>query len=136
VKVTPPNQSLILASELASGGAPDSPLDQPARLTAGGTALKRVTILAARTVVVQADYFSRAETLVNPRAAIEHVPRFTGMPIPFGATVSSATPSSVATVWSVTPSSVATVSSRNPVQLYARTQRHDEKTPPLLDVFA
>ncbi|HEY2633924.1 MAG TPA: hypothetical protein VGI51_04345 [Steroidobacteraceae bacterium] len=125
MKVTPPNQSLILASELASGGAPDSPLDQPARLTAGGTALKRVTILAARTVVVQADYFSRAETLVNPRAAIEHVPRFTGIPIPFGATVSSAT-----------PSSVATVSSRNPVQLYARTQRHDEKTPPLLDVFA
>jgi hypothetical protein len=120
VKVTPPNQSLILASELASGGAPDSPFGQPARLSAGGTALKRVTILAARTVVVQADYFSRAETLVNPRAAIEHVPRLAGTPI-----------RSVAI-----PSSVATPSSRNPVQLYARTQRHDEETPPLLDVFA
>jgi hypothetical protein len=127
VKVTPPNQTLILASELASGGAPDSPLGQAARLTAGGTALKRVTILAARTVVVQADYFSRAETLVNPRAAIEHVPRPAGTPIPF-----VVTPSSMA----MTLSSVATPSSRNPVQLYARTQRHDEETPPLLDVFA
>jgi len=125
VKVTPPNQTLILASELASGGAPDSPLGRAARLTAGGTALKRVTILAARTVVVQADYFSRAETLVNPRAAIEHVPRLAGTPI-----------HSVATPSSMTLSSVATPSSRNPVQLYARTQRHDEETPPLLDVFA
>ena len=125
MKVTPPNQTLILASELASDGAPDSPLGRAARLTAGDTALKRVTIFAARTVVVQADYFSRAETLVNPRAAIEHVPRLAGAPIPFAATPSS-----------MTPSSVATPSSRNPVQLYARTQRHDEETLPLLDVFA
>jgi hypothetical protein len=125
VKVTPPNQTLILASELASDGAPDSPLGRAARLTAGSTTLKRVTILAARTVVVQADYFSRAETLVNPRAAIEHVPRLAGMPIPFAATPSS-----------MIPSSAATPSSRNPVQLYARTQRHDEETLPLLDVFA
>ena len=125
MKVTPPNQTLILASELAPGGAPDSPLGRAARLTADGTALKRVTILAARTVVVQADYFSRAETLVNPRAAIEHVPRLAGAPIPFVATPSS-----------MIPSSVATPSSRNPVQLYARTQRHDEETTPLLDVFA
>jgi hypothetical protein len=122
VKVTPPNQSLILASELASGGGPDSPLGRAARPAASGTALKRVTILAARTVLVQADYFSRAETLIDPRAAIEHVPRLAGMPVPFAAT----------------PSSVATPSSRNPVQLYARTQRHGEDTSqaPLLDVFA
>jgi len=112
VKVTPPNQSLILASELASGGGPDSPLGRAAR----GTALKRVTILTARTVLVQADYFSRAETLIDPRAAIEHVPRLAGMPIPVAATPSS----------------------RHPVQLYARTQRHgeDKSQAPLLDVFA
>jgi len=114
VKVTPPNQSLILASELASGGGPDSPLGRAARPAASGTALKRVTILAARTVLVQADYFSRAETLSDPRAAIEHVPRLAGTPI----------------------RSVATPSSRNPVQLYARTQSQGEEAPPLLDVFA
>jgi hypothetical protein len=105
---------LILASERASGGGADSPPGRAARLTASGTALKRVTILAARTVVVQTDYFSRAEALTDPRAAIEHVPRLAGMPI----------------------RSVAAPSPRNPVQLYARTQRQGEETPPLLDVFA
>jgi len=114
VKVTVPNQSLILASEWASGGGSDSPLGQTARLTTNGTALKRVTILAARTVVVQADYFSRAEALIDPRAAIEHVPRLAGVPI----------------------RSVAAPSSRNPVQLYARTQSNGDDAPPLLDVFA
>jgi hypothetical protein len=122
VNVTPPNQSLILASELAPRGGLDSPLGRAARPAASSTALQRVTILTARTVLVQADYFSRAETLIDPRAAIEHVPRLAGMPIPFVATSSS----------------VATPSSRNPVQLYARTQRHGEDTSqaPLLDVFA
>jgi hypothetical protein len=116
VNVTPPNQSLILASELAPRGGLDSPLGRAARPAASSTALQRVTILTARTVLVQADYFSRAETLIDPRAAIEHVARLAGMPIPF----------------------VATPSSRNPVQLYARTQRHGEDTSqaPLLDVFA
>jgi hypothetical protein len=54
VNVTTSNQSLILAGE--------PPFGRAGRLVASGTALKRVTIRAARpdsTVVVQADYFSR-----------------------------------------------------------------------------
>ena len=114
MKVTPPNQTLILASELASGRGPDSALGHAARLAAGGMPLKRVTILAAHTVVVQADYYSRAEALTDPRAAIEFVPRLVAVPNRPGAAPSS----------------------RNPVQLYARTQRHGDDAPPLLDVFA
>jgi hypothetical protein len=121
VKVTPSNQSLILAGE--------PPFDQTARLVASGSALKRVTILAARpdaTVVVQADYFSRDDT-----------PSFGAQPPALQ--YFSHDPVAVAGTNSETPSRPAsTTLYRNPLQLYARTQRGLEVTPKavLLDVFA
>jgi hypothetical protein len=121
VKVTPSNQSLILAGE--------PPFDQTARLVASGTALKRVTILAARpdaTVVVQADYLSRDDT-----------PSFGSQPPALQYVSRDAV--AIAGTSSETPSRPASTSFyRNPLQLYARTQRGLEETPKaaLLDVFA
>jgi hypothetical protein len=56
VKLTPSNQSLILAGE--------PPLGRPSRLVASGSASKRATIPAARpdAVVVQAESLSRDDT--------------------------------------------------------------------------
>jgi hypothetical protein len=121
VKVTPSNQSLILAGE--------PPFAQTARLVASGTAPKRVTILAARrdaTVVVQADYLSRDDT-----------PSFGSQPPALQ--YHSHDAAAVMDTSSETPRRPASTSFyRTPLQLYARTQRGLEDTPKaaLLDVFA
>jgi hypothetical protein len=128
VKITPSNQSLILAGEPsgARDGA-DALLTQAARLVASGADLKRVTILAAHpnsTVVVQADYFSRAE----------HPPVDTRLP---------ALPHAASTALQVMNFGTSRLpgsgsSYRSPVELYARTQRGLD-TPSkaaLLDVLA
>jgi hypothetical protein len=121
VKVTPSNQSLILAGE--------PPFDRTSRLVASGTALKRVTNLAARpdaTVAVQADYFSGDNTpsFHSQSPALQYFSRDAV---------------AIAGTNSGTPRRPASTSSyRNPLQLYARTQRGLEDTPKaaLLDVFA
>jgi hypothetical protein len=129
VKVTPGNQSLILAGEPsgARGGA-DSLLDHAVRLVASGAELKRVMILAAHpnsTVVVQADYFSRQE----------YAPAAAELPaLPHAASNALQT----APLYFGTTSRSLGSSYRNPVELYARTQRGLD-TPPkaaLLDVLA
>jgi hypothetical protein len=128
VKVTPSNQSLILAGEPsgAPGGA-DTLLTQAARLVAAGADLKRVTILAARpnsTVVVQADYFSRDEhsPVGSQLPALPHAPSTALQVMNFGTNRLPGAASSY----------------RSPVELYARTQRGLD-TPSkaaLLDVLA
>jgi hypothetical protein len=128
VKITPSNQSLILAGEPsgARGGA-DALLTRAAQLVASGAELKRVTILAAHpnsTVVVQADYFSRDE----------HSPAGSQLP---------ALPHAASTALEVMNFGTnrlpgAGSSYRSPVELYARTQRGLD-TPSkaaLLDVLA
>jgi hypothetical protein len=121
VKVTPSNQSLILAGE--------PPFDQTARLVASGTALKRVTILAGRpdaAVVVQADYFSRddAPSFHFQPPALQYSPRDA---VAVAGTNAEATRRAASNSFY-----------RNPLQLYARTQRglEDAPKPALLDVFA
>jgi hypothetical protein len=129
VKITPSNQSLILAGEPSGArGGVNTFLDQAARLVAPGAELKRVTILAARpnsTVVVQADYFSRAE----------YAPVKSELPaLPHAASNALRT----AALHFGTTSPTLGSSYRNPVELYARTQRGLD-TPSkaaLLDVLA
>jgi hypothetical protein len=118
VNVTTSNQSLILAGE--------PPFGRAGRLVASGTALKRVTILAARpdsTVVVQAEYFSR-----------DDAPPFDSRPpaLSRGAVATVSTNSAAASRPASTPFH------RDPIQLYARTQRGLDEMPaaPLVDVFA
>ena len=123
MKVTPANQSLILAGEPGPGARPNSLFGQASQLVASGAALKRVTILAARTVVVQADYFSRDDVpSANSQLAVEHI-------------APTETPNLPVAISSIP---VATSSNRNPIALYARTQRGPEDTrkAALLDVFA
>jgi hypothetical protein len=119
VKVTPANQSLILAGEPGPGARPNSLLGQASQLVASGAALKRVTILTARpgtTVVVQADYFARNDVQpANSQLTVEHI-------------APTETPNL----------QIATSSNRSPIELYSRTQRGPEDTrkATLLDVFA
>jgi hypothetical protein len=65
VKVTPSNQTLILANERPYSGEKSSTrLDQALNAAASGAVLKRVTIVAARSdavVVVRADYSSKTD---------------------------------------------------------------------------
>jgi hypothetical protein len=130
VRITPSNQSLILAGEpTGARGAADPFLDQAARLVASGADLKRVTILASRpnsTVVVQADYFSREE-YAGSSSELPALP-------PASSDVLQLAP----TKFSTKSLPGAGSSYRNPVELYARTQRSLE-TPSraaLLDVLA
>jgi hypothetical protein len=127
VKITPSNQSLILAGEPSGArGGTNSFLDQAARLVASGAEIKRVTILAAHpnsTVVVQADYFSREEYAPSRSElpALPHVVSDAPQTAHFG----TANPASGS-------------SYRNPVELYARTQRGPDTASKatLLDVHA
>jgi hypothetical protein len=129
LKITPTNQSLILARDPArSGGAPNSLLRQAPPWAAGGAALKRVTILAARpdaTVVVQADYFSAEEaaSVDAQRPALEQISQH-------AMTVVDRNPSTLGGPAASSPY-------RNPIQLYTSVQRGLEDTKAaLLDVLA
>jgi hypothetical protein len=130
LKITPTNQSLILARDPArSGAGPSSLLRQASQWAAGGAALKRVTILAARpdaTVVVQADYFSddEASSVVDAqRPAVEQVSHN-------AMTVVGRNPTTLS-------GPAATSPYRNPIQLYTSVQRGLEDTKSaLLDVLA
>jgi hypothetical protein len=129
LKITPTNQSLILARDpLRSGGGPNSLLRQASEWAAGGAALKRVTILAARpdaTVVVQADYFSEEEApAVDAQLpAIAQISRN-------AMTVIGKNPAALSAPMTASPY-------RNPIQLYTSVQRGlgDTKAA-LLDVLA
>jgi hypothetical protein len=129
LKITPTNQSLILARDPArSGGGSNSLLRQASEWAAGGAALKRVTILAAHpdaTVVVQADYFSddEAPSVDAQLPAIEQISHH-------AMTVVGKNPTTLS-------GPTATSPYRNPVQLYASVQRGlgDTKAA-LLDVLA
>jgi hypothetical protein len=136
VKITPSNQSLILAGEPsgARGGA-DTLLQHAARLVASGAGLQRVTILAAHpnsTVVVQADYFSREERA--PVGSALPAPAHHASPALQAASENSRT----AELYVGTTSPGAGSSYRNPVELYARTQRGLDTVSKaaLLDVLA
>src|SRR5271170_7244544 len=79
LKIVPTNQSLILAGEPGGSGAgrSSSLFGQASQLIAGGGALRRVTILAARpdsAIAVQADYYSpdEAAPLDSALPAIAH----------------------------------------------------------------
>jgi len=136
VKITPSNQSLILAGEPSGArGGVNTFLDQAARLVAPGAELKRVTILAARpnsTVVVQADYFSREE-FAPVRSELPALPHAASHALQVASPNSS-----TANLYVGTTSRGSGSSYRNPVELYARTQRGLD-TPSkaaLLDVLA
>jgi hypothetical protein len=129
LKITPTNQSLILARDPArSRGGSNSLLRQASEWAAGGPALKRVTILAARpdaTVVVQADYFSdeEAPSVDAQLPAVEQISH-TAM------TVVGKNPTTLS-------APAATSSYRNPIQLYTSVQRGLGNTKAaLLDVLA
>jgi hypothetical protein len=129
LKITPTNQSLILARDPARpGGASNSLLRQASQWAAGGAALKRVTILAARpdaTVVVQADYFSDEETpsIDAQRPAVE----------PISQHAMTVVGRNLSTLSGPAPSSPY----RNPIQLYTSVQRGlEDKKAALLDVLA
>jgi hypothetical protein len=130
LKITPTNQSLILARDPArSGAGPNSLLRQASQWAAGGAALKRVTILAARpdaTVVVQADYFSDEEAAPSIDAqlpAVEQISHHAMTVVGKNPTILSAP--------------AATSSYRNPIQLYTSVQRGlDDTKAALLDVLA
>jgi hypothetical protein len=136
VKITPGNQSLILAGEPSGArGGTNSFLDQATRLVASGTELKRVTILAAHpnsTVVVQADYFSREE-YAPVRCALPALPY-----VASHALQASSPNSSTADLYVGTTSPTPGSSYRNPAELYARTQRglDTASKATLLDVLA
>jgi hypothetical protein len=129
LKITPTNQSLILARDpVRSGAGPNSLLRQASEWAAGGAALKRVTILAARpdeTVVVQADYFSDEEA-----PSVDAQLPAVGQTSHNAITVVARNPT--------TPSGpTATSLYRNPIQLYTSVQRGMEDTKAaLLDVLA
>ena len=136
MKITPGNQSLILAGEPsgARGGA-DTLLTQAAQLVASGAELKRVTILAAHpdsTVVVQADYFLRQEYA----AAGSGLPALTHAAS--HALQAGSANSRTVDLYVGTTSRGAGSSYRNPVELYTRTQRGLETSSKaaLLDVLA
>jgi hypothetical protein len=129
LKITPTNQSLILAHDPAKPDPrPSSLLRQASQWPAGGAALKRLTFLEARsdaTVVVQADYFSDEEmpSVDAQRPAIEQIS------------------SNAITVVGKNPTTLSgpavTSPYRNPIQLYASVQRGLVDTrPALLDVLA
>jgi hypothetical protein len=129
LKITPTNQSLILARDPArSGAGPNSLLRQASQWAAGGAALKRVTILAARpdaTVVVQADYFSHEEapSIDAQLPAVEQISHHAMTVVGKNPTILSAP--------------AATSSYRNPIQLYTSVQRGlDDTKAALLDVLA
>jgi hypothetical protein len=129
LKITPTNQSLILARDpVRSGGAGSSSLlRQASEWAAGGAALKRVTILTARpdaTVVVQADYFSdeEARSVDAQLPAVEQTSQ--------AMTIVGKNPTTLS-------GPVATASYRNPIQLYTSVQRGlGDTKPALLDVLA
>jgi hypothetical protein len=129
LKITPTNQSLILARDpVRSGAGPNSFLRRASEWAAGGAALKRVTILAARpdaTVVVQADYFSDEE------APSVHAQ------LPAAEQISHNAMTIVARNPTTLSGPVATSLYRNPIQLYTSVQRGlgDTKAA-LLDVLA
>jgi hypothetical protein len=129
LKITPTNQSLILARDPAKPEPrPSSLLRQASQWAAGGAALKRLTFLEARsdaTVVVQADYFSdeEAPTVDAQRPSVEQIS------------------SNAITVVGKNPTTLsgptATSAYRNPIQLYTSVQRGLENTKAaLLDVLA
>jgi len=113
---------------MGARGGSDPFLDQASRLVASGAGLTRVTILATRpdsTVVVQADYGTRAE----------QAPVHSQLPAPAG--IASDAPPTVAANSSLQIYPRVTGSYRNPVDLYVRTQRGlDRPTPKLLDLLA
>ncbi len=113
MKVTPSNQTLILASERGASGGFSTPA---LRNAAGESTLKRVTILASRPddtlVYLQADYFTTAESsapaLPSPSSAAEPLATVTALP----ARISLPAP----------PRGNSYTSSRG-VELYSSTQR-------------
>jgi hypothetical protein len=130
LKIVPTNQSLILAGEPGGSGAgrSSSLFGQASQLIAGGGALRRVTILAARpdsAIAVQADYYSpdEAAPLDSALPAIAH---------------SSPTSTALVAMNSGAVNRPAQMSSYNPIQLYLRTQRSldDPRRAALLDVLA
>jgi hypothetical protein len=136
LKITPSNQTLILAGER-------SPLDQSAGLVGNGAALKRVTILAARpdaTVVVQADYYSRDDDSYSrdvTQYSRDLAPAIESQ-LP---AIQNNSPGALAVLGSNTATlsqPVTNSSYLSPVQFYARTQRGFDETrrAALLDVLA
>jgi hypothetical protein len=136
LKITPTNQSLILAGEPGgSRGAPVSVLGQASRLVAGGGGLQRVTILSAHstaTVVVQADYFSHDDSsAVTSRPEAPTAPSYDAL--------APAATNAITVSRPATRGRSATISSYlKPIELYMRTQRGLDDAPKagLLDVLA
>jgi hypothetical protein len=129
LKITPTNQSLILARDPArSDASPSSLLRQASQWAAGGAALKRVTFLAARsdaTLVVQADYFSdeEAPSVDAQLTAVEPISHH-------AITVVGKNPTTLSAPAPTSPY-------RNPIQLYTSVQRGLQDTrAALLDVLA
>jgi hypothetical protein len=144
LKITPSNQSLILAGETTRSGAGRmSLLDQASSLVAGGGALQRVTIMAARpdtTVVVQADYYPREDEPASSPALLEQSSSNT-LPVLSAPAASSAltvADTDFASTDAETLSRPTAISFyMNPVQLYTRTQRGlGSSKAALLDVLA
>ena len=112
MKVTPSNQTLILASERgASEGFPSSAL----RGVRGDTTLKRVTILASRPddtlVYLQADYSSTTESAAR------------ALPPPSSASHALTTVSALPTRVSRVPTRGNSYTSSRGIELYSSTQR-------------
>ncbi len=116
MKVTPSNQTLILASERGrSGGAPAAGLARVLRDSAVDGVLQRVTILAARPdstlVYLQADYASDPARYADD-----------GQSEPPGGAASSAHPSGAGVPALPSATAVPSAGSRG-IELYASTQR-------------
>jgi hypothetical protein len=149
VKVTPSNQTLILASERPGSGARSgTPLDRALNDASVGAVLKRVTIVAARpdttVVYLRADYSSEADKAPakqdppSGNAAPPLLPRISAAPqtgspaaetaaIPSGALVALAkSPGAQRDAYgNLQPANrdAAVSSSLPPAEQYARTQR-------------
>jgi len=151
VKITPSNQTLILAGERRGPGAPsgNSPAKTAANSGSAGSVLQRVTIVAARpdttVLYLRADYSPATNAVRNaaatgaPRTASRLARPTSGAALDTGSTSSStgATPGTSPVVWqsaSATRDAYGNAFSSNsstpglssylhPVEQYAQTQR-------------
>ncbi|MGA2188644.1 MAG: hypothetical protein ABSH33_08940 [Steroidobacteraceae bacterium] len=137
MKVTPSNQTLILASE--RGGPtprPAAALDHALSIASGDTVLQRLTIVAshpdATLLYVQADYAAPAESASNPARSFGNAPSTGALIAPAANTgaVARAAPSA--------PRSLSQSTGNRGVGLYASTQRilADSPATPHIDVHA